>query len=69
MILKGFQKISKDFKGFPLDVARTRLSINTPNSDLKESGLFKTLIWLKRKEGIKGLYKGYSFAFVVNIFI
>jgi len=50
---------------FPLDVARTRLSINTPNSNLKETGLFRTIIFLLKNEGIKGIYKGYSFAFVV----
>lgn len=50
---------------FPLDVARTRLSINTPNSKLKETGLIKTLLFLIRNEGIKGLYKGYSFSFIV----
>lgn len=52
---------------FPLDVARTRLSINTTNSHLKESGLFRTLIFLLKNEGIKGVYKGYSFAFIVKI--
>jgi len=52
---------------FPLDVARTRLSINTPNSTLKETGLFRTLIYLLKNEGIKGVYKGYSFAFIVNL--
>jgi len=51
---------------FPLDVARTRLSINTPNSNLKETGLFKTMIWLIKNEGFKGVYKGYSFAFFVR---
>jgi len=50
---------------FPLDVARTRLSINTPNSNLKETGLFRTLLFLIKNEGIRGVYKGYSFAFIV----
>jgi hypothetical protein len=54
---------------FPLDVARTRLSINTPNSNLKETGLLRTMVWLVKNEGIKGVYKGYSFAFFVRLFL
>lgn len=61
-ILSGINAVTVTF---PLDVARTRLSINTPNSDLKETGLFRTIFFLFRKEGIIGIYKGYTFAFFV----
>lgn len=47
---------------FPLDVARTRLAINTQNSSVKESSLVTTLVNLYKNEGVKGLYKGYSVA-------
>ena len=50
---------------FPLDVARTRLACNTENSSVKDSKLWATLINLYKKEGIRGLYKGYSITFLV----
>jgi hypothetical protein len=50
---------------FPLDVARTRLAINTINSPVKDTGVFKTLFNLYKKNGIRGLYKGYSITFIV----
>lgn len=50
---------------FPLDVARTRLAINTLNSPVKDTGVFQTLIKLYNNEGFRGLYKGYTIVFVV----
>lgn len=53
---------------FPLDVARTRLAVNTENSALKESSLTRTIIHLWQSEGIRGLYKGYSVTFIVKLY-
>ncbi len=53
---------------FPLDVARTRLAINTCNSHIKESNIFQSLQYLYKNEGLKGLFRGYSICFVVNKF-
>ena len=52
---------------FPLDVARTRISINTENSHVKESSIATSMINLWKVAGIKGLYKGYSVAAFVMI--
>ncbi len=52
---------------FPLDVARTRLAINTINSPVKETNIFQSLSHLYKTEGIRGLYKGYSICFIVNL--
>jgi hypothetical protein len=54
---------------FPLDVARTRLSINTINSPVKDVGIFGCLFKLYKSEGFRGLYKGYSIVFIVIIFL
>jgi hypothetical protein len=51
---------------FPLDVARTRLAVDTANSSVKESSLINSLSNLWKDGGIRGLYKGYSVAFIVN---
>jgi solute carrier family 25 thiamine pyrophosphate transporter 19 len=50
---------------FPLDVARTRLAINTTNSHIKENNIFQSLQFLYKTEGFKGLFRGYSICFVV----
>jgi solute carrier family 25 protein 16 len=50
---------------FPLDVARTRLAINTENSHIKENKISLSLINLWKEKGIRGLYKGYSVASIV----
>jgi hypothetical protein len=50
---------------FPLDVARTRLAINTANSHIKENNIFQSLQNLYKTEGFKGLFRGYSICFVV----
>ncbi len=50
---------------FPLDVARTRISINTENSHVKETSITVSMINLWKVSGIKGLYKGYSVAAIV----
>jgi hypothetical protein len=52
---------------FPLDVARTRLAVDTQNSPIKEKSLLSSLLHLYKTEGIKGLYKGYSVTFVGSI--
>lgn len=52
---------------FPLDVARTRISIYTENSHVKENSITVSLINLWKVAGIKGLYKGYSVAAFVII--
>jgi solute carrier family 25 phosphate transporter 23/24/25/41 len=52
---------------FPLDVVRTRLAINTANSPVKDSSLLGTLVNLYKKEGMRGLYKGYSIVFIGSI--
>lgn len=49
---------------FPLDVARTRLAVDTQNSSIHEKSLTHTLINLWKSEGIRGLYKGYSVTFI-----
>lgn len=49
---------------FPLDVARTRIAVDTANSSVKESSLTNTLVNLWKSEGIRGLYKGYSVTFI-----
>ena len=54
---------------FPLDVVRTRLAANTLNSSVKDTHLIKSLKELYLKEGIRGLYKGYSVTFIVNYVI
>jgi hypothetical protein len=51
---------------FPLDVARTRLAIDTQNSAVKENRLVTTLINLYKNHGFRGLYKGYSLAAIVK---
>lgn len=51
---------------FPLDVARTRLAINTMNSPVKDTNIFDCLKKLYKNEGFRGLYKGYSITFIVN---
>ena len=50
---------------FPLDVARTRLAIDTQNSAVKEKRLTTALINLWKTDGIKGLYKGYTLVVIV----
>jgi len=52
---------------FPLDVARTRLAVDTQNSPIKEKSIFTSLINLWKKDGIRGLYKGYSICFLGSI--
>lgn len=52
---------------FPLDVARTRLAVQTQNSQIKEGGLISTMVTLWKTEGVKGLYKGYSITFIGSI--
>jgi hypothetical protein len=53
---------------FPLDVARTRLAINTNNADTQDNSLIKTLIKLWKNEGIRGWFKGYSVCFIVQLY-
>lgn len=62
--LTGFTAITLTY---PMDVARTRLAINTENSHIKESRWTVSLINLYKMQGIAGLYKGYSFAIMVRI--
>ena len=50
---------------FPLDVARTRLAINTSNSIVKDTNIFQSLNDLYKTEGFKGLFRGYSICFFV----
>jgi len=52
---------------FPLDVARTRLAVDTLNSPIKEKSIFTSLNHLWKAQGIRGLYKGYSVAFFGSI--
>ncbi len=52
----------------PLDVARTRISINTQNSLLKENKILVTLMNLWKTDGVFGIYKGYSVASVGAVF-
>ena len=66
MICGGLAGINAITCTFPLDVARTRLAVNTANSNLQESSLSSTLVSLWKNEGIKGLYKGYSVTFIVK---
>jgi len=54
---------------FPLDMMRTRLACNTQNSDVKDTHLIKSLVELFHKEGIRGLYKGYSITFIVRLLL
>jgi hypothetical protein len=51
---------------FPLDVARTRISINTENSSVKEKRIIVSMLNLWKVAGIQGLYKGYSVAAFVS---
>jgi hypothetical protein len=53
---------------FPLDVARTRLAVNTSSNVTNQKGLIATIVDLWKTFGIKGLYKGYSWAFVVILY-
>ena len=52
---------------FPLDVARTRLAINTVNSPVKDTGIIQCIVSLYKSEGFRGLYKGYSVTFIGSI--
>ena len=52
---------------FPLDVVRTRLSINTEHSLIKEKSIFESIRNIYNENGIKGLYKGYGMASIGNI--
>jgi solute carrier family 25 protein 16 len=54
---------------FPLDVARTRLAATTQNSAVKENSLVGAIVNLWKNEGVRGLYKGYSLAAGVSIYI
>lgn len=54
---------------FPLDLMRTRLACNTENSEVNDTHIIKSLKELYRKEGIKGLYKGYSVTFLVRNYL
>jgi hypothetical protein len=65
MICGGLAGIIAITLTFPLDVARTRLAVNTASSNLKENSLSSTLSSLWKNEGIRGLYKGYSVTFIV----
>lgn len=54
---------------FPLDVARTRLAVKTDSNIATNAagkqGIVSTVVDLYKQNGIKGLYKGYSSAFIV----
>jgi hypothetical protein len=50
-----------------LDVARTRLAVDTVNSPVKENSLINSILNLWKTEGFKGLYKGYSVTFIGSI--
>ena len=52
---------------FPLDVARTRLAVITSTGQNNNIGLLKSVSDLYKDYGLKGLYKGYSSAFIVII--
>lgn len=68
MICGGLTGLNAITLTFPLDVARTRLACNTQNSAVKDEKLWKTLVDLWTKEGVRGLYKGYSITFLVILF-
>jgi solute carrier family 25 phosphate transporter 23/24/25/41 len=61
-ICGGLTGFSASTLTFPLDVVRTRLAVTTLNSKINEHRLTISLITLWKKDGIKGLYKGYSIA-------
>jgi hypothetical protein len=50
---------------FPLDVARTRLAVITSSGQTANKSLLSSVVELYKDYGVKGLYKGYSSAFVV----
>lgn len=54
---------------FPLDVARTRLAVITSSGQNLNKGLFTSVKELFNEYGVRGLYKGYSSAFIVYFFI
>lgn len=67
MLCGGLTGLNAITLTFPLDVARTRLAVDTANSPLKENSLIKSIANLWKTEGIRGLYKGYSVTFIGSI--
>jgi hypothetical protein len=49
---------------YPLDVSRSILAVQTSQSE-KRVGLTEVLMNLFKKEGVKGLYRGYPIVFFV----
>lgn len=52
---------------FPLDVIRTRISVNTEHSNIKEKRIIESLKNIYKEQGFKGLYKGYALTSLGNI--
>jgi hypothetical protein len=63
----GLAGLTANTLTFPLDVARTRISINTQNSTVKESTIRTSLFNLWSKEGIYGIYRGFMVSSIVSI--
>lgn len=66
IICGGLAGLTANTFTFPLDVVRTRISINTENSSLKETRILNTLTNLWKIEGINGIYKGFISSTIVR---
>jgi len=67
IICGGLAGFSANLFTFPLDVVRTRISVNTKNSILKETTIRGSLYYLWSKEGFNGIYRGFGVASIVKI--
>ena len=53
---------------YPLDVSRSILAVQTSQTEKRKS-LTEVLLSLYKKEGFRGLYRGYSIVFIVICYI
>ena len=61
-LLGGFASCNAEIYTFPIDLVKTRLQIQgqATNSSLRYKGMFDCFLKIRKEEGLRNLFSGYS---------